>query len=50
MMQSYDLLNSFCAETDLKEKELLIIQSSSLKISCLTVYSLLSFHKLNSIS
>ncbi len=50
MMQSYDSLDSFCAETDLKEKELLMIQFSSLKMSCLTVCSLLSFHKLNSIS
>jgi len=50
MMQLCDLLNSFCAETDLKKKELLMIQFSSLKISYLTTYSLLSFHKLNSVS
>jgi len=50
MMQLCDLLDSFCAETDLKEKELLMIQSSSLKMSCLTVCSLLSFYKLNSVS
>ncbi len=49
-MQLCDLLDSFCAETNLKEKELLMIQSSSLKMSCLTAHSLLSFHKLNSIS
>jgi len=49
-MQSCDSLNSFCAETDLKKKELLMIQSFSLKMSCLTTHSLLSFYKLNSIS
>ncbi len=50
MMQSYNSLNSFCAETDLKKEELLMIQSFSLKMSCLTAYSLLSFYKLNSVS
>jgi len=49
-MQSCDSLNSFCAETDLKEEELLMIQSSSLKMSYLTAHSLLSFHELNSVS
>ncbi len=48
-MQLCDLLNSFCAETDLKEKKLLIIQSFSLKMSYLIIYFLLSFHELNSV-
>jgi len=46
-MQLCDSLNSFCAETDLKEKELLMIQFSSLKMLCLTVCSLFSFYELN---
>jgi len=50
MMQLCDSLDSFCAETNLKEKELLMIQSSFLKMSCLTAHSLLSFHELNSVS
>jgi len=49
MIQLCDSLNSFCAETNLKEKELLMIQSSSLKMLCLTICSLLSFYELNSI-
>jgi len=32
-----------------EKKNLLIIQFSFLKMSCLTIYSLLSFHKLNSV-
>ncbi len=48
-MQLYNSLNSFCAETNLKKKELLMIQSSSLKMLCLTAHSLLLFYELNSI-
>jgi len=49
-MQLCDSLDSFCAETDLKKKELLMIQSSFLKMSCLTICSLFSFYELNSVS
>ncbi len=49
-MQLCNSLSSFYAKTNLKKKELLIIQSFSFKISCLITYSLLSFYKLNSIS